>query len=81
MIARWAGICAKCLAPFSPGEEIKPRYARDGHAPGGRPIWTKVPKSYVHAPRCPEGGVPRKPPRGVDPVTGEILEPAQRRLL
>jgi hypothetical protein len=66
MKARWGGMCGKCGTAWFQGDDIKPQYRRAGFN-DGNPIWVRVPKSYVHAPRCP------KPPPGVDPQTGEIL--------
>jgi hypothetical protein len=72
MIARWEGICDKCETSWARGDNIKPRYKRAGYA-DGKPIWVRVPKAYVHAPRCPP--VPKKRSPQVDPQTGEILLP------
>ena len=75
MIAKWVGTCAKCETPWQRGEEIKPRYKRDGMNPDtGKPVWVRVPKQYVHE-KCPKVTPNRpgqKPPPHVDPLTGEI---------
>lgn len=72
--ARWAVTCAKCDTTIPVGGAIKPQYVRRGMNPEtGRPIWVRVPKAYVHAPRCPKV-TPNKPgQRHVDPRTGEII--------
>ncbi len=74
MIARWPGACPKCETTWAPGDQIKPQYRRQGFdATTGKPIWVRVPKAYVHAPRCPKV-TPNKPgQRWVDPLTGEII--------
>lgn len=70
MKARWGGICAKCGTAWLQGETIKPQYRRAGYDPDThKPVWVRVPKAYVHAPKCPKP----KPPPDVDPRTGEIL--------
>lgn len=77
MIAKWTGTCAKCETTWAVGDEIKAQYRRAGFDPStGKPIWQRVPKAYVHAPRCPKV-TPNKPGhRTIDPLTGEILEPS-----
>ena len=75
MKARWSGICSKCDATWQQGDDIKPLYKRVGFRDDGRPEWVRVPKQYVHAPKCPKV-TPNRPgriPINVDPVTGEIL--------
>lgn len=78
MKARWSVICAKCDSTIPVGATIKPQYRRAGMNPEtGRPVWQRVPKAYVHAPRCPKV-TPNRPGRtirNVDPLTGEILLP------
>lgn len=69
MKARWGGTCPKCETVWVPGDTIKPYYVRRGFTPEGKPVYERVPKQYVHAPRCPKP----KPPPDVDPRTGEIL--------
>lgn len=77
MKARWSVTCAKCDCTIQPGDTIKPQYRRNGMNPEtGRPIWVRVPRAYVHAPRCPKV-TPNRPgriPRNVDPRTGEIIQ-------
>lgn len=75
MKARWSVICAKCDTTIPVGTTIKPQYKWAGFdAATGKPIWVRVPRAYVHAPRCPRV-TPNKPgQRTVDPLTGEILE-------
>ena len=86
MIARWTGICAKCDTTWETGDQIKSRYKRAGFdKTTGKPVWVRVPKAYVHAPRCPKV-TPNKPgQRQVDPLTGEILQaesaPTQQEVL
>jgi hypothetical protein len=76
MKARWSVICAKCDTTITVGDTIKPQYKRAGmNLDTGRPAWVRVPKAYVHAPKCPKV-TPNRPgqlPRNVDPRTGEIL--------
>ena len=70
MIARWPGICDKCGTGWARGDQIKPRYKRQGMQ-DGKPQWVRVPKAYVHAPKCPKV-TPNKPGQKVwDPRTGE----------
>ena len=75
MKARWAKICPKCDTRIEVGDDIKAQYRRAGiNTETGKPIWERVPKSYVHAPKCPK--VTKNTPgrRIVDPRTGEIIE-------
>lgn len=76
MIAKWATKCGKCGVSIEVGETIKAQFVRVGFdSDTGKPIWQRVPKSYVHAPRCPKV-TPNKPghaPVGVDPLTGEVV--------
>jgi hypothetical protein len=73
MKARWGTLCAKCDTQILQGEELKAQYRRVGYDPNtGKPVWQRVPKQYVHAPRCPKVTV-RRPPPSVDPRTGEVL--------
>lgn len=77
MIAKWTTPCAKCGTPIERGAPMKAQYKRSGFdADTGKPIWIRVPKAYVHAPKCPKvtpNKPGQKPPPGVDPQTGEIL--------
>ena len=76
MKARWAVTCAKCETAIPVGDTIKPQYRRNGMNPEtGRPTWVRVPKAYVHAPRCPKVTPNRPGQRIVDSRTGEILMP------
>lgn len=77
MKARWGTVCAKCDTAIVIGDQLKPLYKRVGFT-DGKPVWQRVPKAYVHAPRCPKVTPNRpgqKPPPHVDPQTGEILMP------
>lgn len=74
MIARWTGLCPKCDTAWQQGEAIKPLYRRQGIREDGRPNWVRVPKQYVHAPRCPKVTPNRPGQRTIDPATGEITE-------
>ena len=77
MQARWATKCSKCDVVMQPGTTIKPQYKRHGMTADNKPNWVRVPKAYVHAPRCPKV-TPNRPgqcPPQVDPQTGEILMP------
>ena len=76
MDAKWPGICAKCDTAYGHGDPIKARYKRDGMNPDtGKPVWVRVPKAYVHekCPRVTPNRPGRRPPPGIDPLTGEIL--------
>lgn len=87
--ARWHGTCSKCGTIWEPGDDIKPWYRRVGMTQDGKPNWVRVPKKYVHAPKCPKVTPNRPgqhPPPGVDPLTGEITvahspQPHQETLL
>lgn len=68
MKAKWETRCAKCGTTILQGEDIKAQWKRIGYE-NGKPIWQRVPKAYVHVPKCPKP----KPPPDVDPRTGEIL--------
>jgi len=74
MIAKWSTICGKCDIRIGVGTEIKAHYKRVGLNPEThKPIWERVPKSYVHAPKCPKVTPNRPGQRKVDPETGEIF--------
>lgn len=75
MEAKWGGTCPKCSTTYVAGDSIKAQFVRGGYDPDtGKIKWVRVPKAYVHAPRCPKV-TPNKPGhRTVDPLTGEILD-------
>lgn len=77
MKAKWANTCAKCGTSIAVGDEIKAQYKRGGFdSETGKIQWERVPKAWVHTPKCPKVTVNRpgqKPPPNVDPHTGEIL--------
>lgn len=67
MLARWEAKCGKCHTTIAVGDPIKAQFVRVGFdSDSGKPIWQRVPKSYVHAPKCP------KVTRKVDYTTGEV---------
>lgn len=72
MKARWSVTCAKCETTVPVGADIKPLYKRVGYR-DGKPEWVRVPKRYVHAPKCPKVTPNRPGRRDVDLRTGEIL--------
>jgi hypothetical protein len=74
VICRWGTTCAKCETAIAVGDQIKPQYRRQGMREDGRPNWVRVPKAYVHAPKCPKVTPNRPGQRHVDPTTGEITE-------
>lgn len=72
MKARWSGLCPKCESTWQTGDQIKPLYRRAGFDQG-KPIWVRVPKAYVHAPRCPKVTPNRPGQKQWDPLTGELI--------
>lgn len=76
MKCRWGTTCGKCGFPILQGADMKPQYKRAGME-NGKPVWQRVPKKYVHAPRCPKP----KPPPDVDPRTGGIRRLDTQRTL